>query len=97
MPARLLHRLIMRARAVAHRLQHWLAAATRLAASPVAAGVVTALARTRSALVAENAFLRHQLALLQRRSKRPRCTPTDRALLVLLASRARGWRPNLAT
>ena len=95
MPARLLHRLIVRARAVAQRLQHWLVAATRPFAAPVAAGVVADLARSRSALVAENAFLRHQLAILCRRSKRPRCTLTDRALLVLLASRIRGWRQAL--
>jgi transposase InsO family protein len=45
--------------------------------------------------VAENAFLRHQLGILRRSVKRPRCTPTDRALLVLLASRLRAWRQAL--
>jgi putative transposase len=95
MPARLLHRLVARAGAVAHRLQSWLVAATRPAATSVAAGVVADLARSRPALVTENAFLRHQLAILHRRSKRSRCTPADRALLVLLASRIRGWRQAL--
>ena len=45
--------------------------------------------------MAENAFLRQQRAILRRRSQRPRCTPADRALLVLLASRVRGWRQAL--
>ena len=40
MPARPLHRLIVRARAVAHHLRHWLVAATRPVASPVATGTV---------------------------------------------------------
>ena len=43
------------------------------------------LARTKPQLVAENALLRQQLLILRRQSKSPRCTPTDRALLVLLA------------
>ena len=51
--------------------------------------------RSRPALVAENALLRQQLLILRRSVKRPRCTPTDRALLVLLASRLRTWRQAL--
>ncbi len=51
--------------------------------------------RGRPALVAENAFLRQPLLVLRRGVKRPRCTPTDRALLVLLASRLRAWRQAL--
>jgi len=53
------------------------------------------LARGKSALIAENALLRQQLLVLRRSVKRPRCTPTDRVLLVLLASRVRGWRQAL--
>jgi len=45
--------------------------------------------------VAENALLRHQLAILRRSARRPRCTPVDRALLVLLAGRVRAWRSAL--
>ena len=58
-------------------------------------GALADLARGRPALVAENAFLRQQLAILRRSVKRPRCTPTDRTLLVLLASRLRAWRQAL--
>ena len=50
------------------------------------------LVRSRPALVAENALLRQQLLVLRRSVTRPRCTPADRALLVLLASRVRAWR-----
>ncbi|CAA9552360.1 MAG: Mobile element protein [uncultured Thermomicrobiales bacterium] len=39
--------------------------------------------------------MRQQLLVLRRSVKRPRCTPTDRALLVLLASRLRAWRQAL--
>ena len=63
--------------------------------APVAVGALADLARSKPALVTENAFLRHQLAMLHRSVKRPRCTSADRALLVLLASRVRAWRSAL--
>lgn len=53
------------------------------------------LTRSKPELVAENALLRQQLVVLKRAVKRPRCTPTDRTLLVLLAGRVRTWRPAL--
>ncbi len=46
-------------------------------------------------LLAEHALLRHQLVVLRRSVQRPRCTPADRAGLVLLASRVRTWRTAL--
>ena len=48
--------------------------------------------RSRAQLFAENALLRQQLLILRRGVKRPALTPTDRALLVLLAGRLRAWR-----
>jgi len=45
--------------------------------------------RSRSALLLENALLRHQLVVLSRAVKRPQLTAADRGLLVLLASRLR--------
>ena len=45
--------------------------------------------------MAVNALLRHRLVILRPGVKRPRCTQTDRALLVLLASRVRAWRSAL--
>jgi hypothetical protein len=51
--------------------------------------LVAALAdafRPRRALLAENALLRHQLAVLQRSVARPRVTRFDRIVLVALAA-----------
>jgi putative transposase len=58
-------------------------------------GTFTDLARGKSELVAENALLRQQLIILRRQIKRPRYTPTDRILLVLLARAVRTWRQAL--
>ncbi len=69
--------------------------ATKPAEQGVVAGTLADLMHGRPALVAENAFLRHQLGILRRSATRPRCTPTARALLVLLASRLRAWRQAL--
>jgi len=82
-------------RSLAHTLRQRLLTATKPAEPGVAVGIVADLGRGRPALVAENAFLRRQLLILRRSVKRPRCTPTDRALLVLLAGRIRAWRQAL--
>ncbi len=95
MPVRLLHRLITLGRAAAQGLRRQLLAATRPVVAPLAVGTLADLARSKPALVAENALLRHQLAILRRSVRRPRCTARDRALLVLLASRVRAWRSAL--
>src|SRR4051794_39302797 len=63
-----------------------------------AALAISALAditRTKPELIAENAFLRQQLIVLQRSVKRPKITASDRWLLVLLASRLRQWKQAL--
>ncbi len=57
-----------------------------------AAGTGADLVRSRAQLLAENALPRPQLLILRRGVKRPALTPTDRALLVLLAGRVRAWR-----
>jgi hypothetical protein len=46
-------------------------------------------------LVLENAFLRQQLIILERHSKRPALTQRDRVLFVLLASKLRSWKQAL--
>jgi len=89
---RLLRRVAHAGRTALHAFQRRLAAATRPAASAVLAGTLADLTRSKRQLVAENALLRQQLVVLKRGAKRPRCTPADRALLVLLASRVRAWR-----
>ena len=92
MCSRLRCRLWTAGRAAARALRRRLAAATRPAAAPLVTGALAGLVRTKPELVAENALLRQQLIILRRQTKRPRCTPADRALLVLLASRLRTWR-----
>jgi putative transposase len=78
-------------RAVYRRLLAW----TRPATGPRVGSTVGDLARTKAALVAENALLRQQLVILARPVKRPALTPADRSRLVLLARLARGWRAAL--
>ncbi len=78
-------------RAVHRRLLAW----TRPAAEPLVSGAVGDLTRTKTALIAENAFLRQQLVVLRRQVGRPALTPADRLRLVLLARLARGWRAAL--
>ena len=58
-------------------------------------GTLTDLARRKSELVAENAFLRQQLIILRRQVKRPACTTRDRMLLVLLARMVQTWKQAL--
>ncbi len=95
MLTRLFRRCAHLRRVLTHALRQRLLTATKPAAPAVAMGALTDLVRSRPALVAENAFLRQQLLVLRRGIKRPRCTPADRALLVLLASRLRAWRQAL--
>lgn len=92
---RLLQRLLAIGRQTATALRRHFATATRPVGATLLAGALADATRSRSALVAENALLRQQLIVLRRSVKRPRCTPADRALLVLLTSRLRTWRDTL--
>jgi putative transposase len=65
------------------------------ATSSLVLGAATDLVSGTPELIAENALLRQQLIVLARSTKRPRITRSDRALLVLLASRVRSWRQAL--
>jgi len=93
--AQFLRRVACAGRAALRAVRGRLAAATKPAAPTILAGTLADLARSRPDLIAENAFLRQQLVVLTRGVKRPRCTPADRMLLVLLASRVRDWRQAL--
>ena len=95
MLARCLRRVTATGRALVQACHRRLMATTRPAAPAHVAGALTDLVRSKPELIAENAFLRHQLVILHRSNDRPRCTPADRALLVLLASRVRAWRSAL--
>lgn len=57
--------------------------------------VVSDLKRSKSELIAENMFLRQQLIVVERQVGRPKLTQHDRRVLVLLASRIKGWREAL--
>ena len=56
---------------------------------------VADLKRSKPELIAENMLLRQQLIVLERQVVRPKLTPHDRRVLVLLASRIAGWREAL--
>ncbi len=86
------HRVAHFGQTLAQALDRRLMAATTPAAPALVAGTLSDLVRGKPALVVENALLRQQLVILQRSVTRPRCTPADRTLLVLLASRVRLWR-----
>ena len=58
-------------------------------------GALVDIRRSKSELIAENAFLRQQLTVLQRQIKRPILTARDRTIFVLLASRFSAWREAL--
>ena len=92
MLTRLVPRCARVGRSLARALRQRLRTATKPAGPAIAAGALTDVVRSRPALIAENAFLRQQRLVLRRSVKGPRCTPTDRALLVLLASRIRAWQ-----
>ncbi len=72
-------------------LKHW----TQPISDHLLLGTAGDLTRSRRELIAENAFLRQQVIVLKRQTPRPRLTKQDRALLVLLASKVRGWKDAL--
>jgi len=84
--------LIAACRATALAFRCHVRAASKPPASRLLTGVLLDLTRTKPTLIAENALLRQQLIILRRSVPRPRCTPADRTLLVLLASRVVIWR-----
>jgi putative transposase len=77
------------------RLDRLVKVLLRPASSSISIGAVADLSRSKADLIAENALLRHPLALLKRQSKRPRLTPTDRLSLLVLAKVTRTWRQTL--
>jgi hypothetical protein len=82
------HRILDLANAAVRAVRRRLASALRPAATTsLLLGAASDLVRGKPELIAENALLRQQLIVLARSTKRPRITRSDRALLVLLASR----------
>ncbi len=80
---------------VMHSLNRRMLTATTPAPARLVADTLADLPRSKGALIVENALLRQQLVVLQRSVKRVHCTPTDRALLVVLTSRVQAWRQSL--
>jgi hypothetical protein len=58
-------------------------------------GIVADGTRSKTELMLENALLRQQLIVLKRQVKRPRLSWRERGIMVLLASRLRGWKEAL--
>jgi hypothetical protein len=58
-------------------------------------GIVADGTRSKTELMLENALLRQQLIVLKRQVKRPRLSWRERGMMVLLASRLRGWKEAL--
>ena len=65
---------------------------TKLAKSSLVAGAVSDLPKSKAELMAENALLRQQLIILNRKVKKPSFTPLDRFFLVVLASSLANWK-----
>jgi putative transposase len=80
------------------RLMGVAAAAVRRTVTPAGerrgaiGGLVLDLTRSRKELLAENAFLRHQLLVAVRKVKRPKLRAADRLVLVGLAALFANWR-----
>jgi putative transposase len=63
---------------------------------PTLLAVFRSVFRSRAALELENVALRHQLNVLRRSVKRPKLTPTDRYVWVVLSRVWKDWRTALA-
>jgi hypothetical protein len=88
--------LLVQVRRVVQVSWQWLEEKIKVWSKPntvsLAVDALADLSRSKGELVVENALLRQQLMVLQRRVKRPKFTAGDRWLLVLLASRLRHWQ-----
>src|SRR5215208_3357769 len=87
--------ILRRAQPALHAIQHRLLAWTSPTTGPRLGSIAGDLTRTKTGLVAENAFLRQQLVVLARQVKRPLPPPAGRLRLVLLARLVHGRRDAL--
>ena len=85
----LVQTLTARLKHIGHLIQKRFIAWTKPAKSSLVAGAVSDLPKSKAELMAENALLRQQLIILNRKVKKPSFTPLDRFFLVVLASRTR--------
>ena len=77
------------------RFERWLKKLTKPSSPSTRLGTSRDLIRTKPELIAENAFLSHQLIVLTRQTNRPKLKPKDRLLMVLLARVVTCWREAL--
>ena len=85
--------LLERGRSLLRAVRHWTRPVRPHAGLTV--GAILDLQRSKAELVAENTLLRHQLAILNRKPRRPELTAKDRLLTVLLARLLPNWREAL--
>lgn len=82
-------------RSVLNQVEAWVKTCTKPTSESLIGGAATDLIKSKSELIAENAFLRQPLIVMKRKVTHPKLTSTDRGLLVALASRVRGWKSAL--
>ena len=80
---------------VHRQLRNWTRPNLTQGASATLIGASGDLRRSKPELVLENALLRHQLAVLNRKVRRPKITAKDRLFTVLMARLLPGWRDAL--
>jgi putative transposase len=84
--------LMSKAGQLAKRFHQTFIRSTKPALTSPFVGAVIDLTKTKSQLVAENAFLRQQLIVLHRQVQHPQFKPTDRFVLVVLSALVRNWK-----
>jgi hypothetical protein len=85
------HRICFSFHVIQERFSRWIKPST----TSLLLATFADMTRGKSALLAENALLRHQLVILRRQIKRPTYRKRDRLLLVLLARMVRTWKQAL--
>lgn len=73
----------------------WLREWTKPDTPGLVSGGVADATRSKTELMLENALLRQQLIVLKRQVKRPQLRWRERGIIVLLASKLRGWKAAL--
>lgn len=91
----MLHQAAEMVRSVLNQVEAWVKTCTKPTSESLIGGAATDLIKSKSELIAENAFLRQPLIVMKRKVTHPKLTSTDRGLLVALASRVRGWKSAL--
>ncbi|MHB8629091.1 MAG: hypothetical protein ACYDBJ_22265 [Aggregatilineales bacterium] len=91
----ILHQVAEMGRSVVNQIETRIKSCTKPTSESLIGGTAADLLKSKSELIAENAFLRQQLIVMKRKVTHPKLTSTDRGLLVALASRVRGWKSAL--